>query len=485
MVSNDRFSFWQRPKLQAFSEKQYEKIYFAALEVLERTGVRFYSEKGIDQLKKAGVFAIDERLVKIPSGVVEQAVTSAGRRQTLCDRNGKRVIFLEGDNTYFGPGSDNPNTIDLETGERRECVLEDVSRAALVVDALENIDFVMGFALASDVTKQNADLHHFHAMVNNTVKPVVVTAWDTIGLKGILEICCLIRGGEQDFRQNPNIILYEQPSSPLKHSKNSTEKLIFSAEKGIPMIYAPTPAIGAASPVTLPGSYVINMAEFLSALVLVQCVRPGSTLVFGGGPTTLDMSTAVYSYAAPETMLSLTMRKEAGAYLGLPTFNAGGFSDSKTVDQQAALEAANSILFAALAGGNLVHDVGYLESGLTSSLEMLAICDEEISLVRRYLSSCPVNTGTLAVDLIDEVGHDGDYLGTDHTVSRFREEIWEPELFDRNIHQNWQAEGSTTLRDRARDKVKKILVEHKAEQLEVGMKKAIRGIIEKYESVRG
>jgi trimethylamine--corrinoid protein Co-methyltransferase len=183
-------------------------------------------------------------------------------------------------------------------------------------------------------------------------------------------------------------------------------------------------------------------------------------------------------------MLSLTMRKEAGAYLGLPTFNAGGFSDSKTVDQQAALEAANSILFAALAGGNLIHDVGYLEYGLTSSLELLAICNDEISLVRRYLRSCPVSPETLAVDLIDEVGPDGDYLGTDHTVARFREEIWEPDLLDRNIHQNWQSSGSLTLRDRARAKVMKILEEHEPDPLEESLKKAIRGIVEKYEALR-
>jgi trimethylamine--corrinoid protein Co-methyltransferase len=481
---NNRFTYWQRPKLQAFSEKQYEKIYFAALEVLERTGVKFYSTNAIERLKKAGVHNIVDTLVKIPSGLVERAVSSAGRRQTLSNRNGKRVIFLEEDNIYFGPGSDNPNTIDVETGERRQCVLNDVVRAAVVVDALHNIDFAMGFALASDVKKQNADLYHFEAIVNNTVKPVVFTAWDPNGLKAIHEICSLLRGGEQGFRQNPNVILYEQPSSPLKHSQHSTEKLMMGAEKGIPMICAPTPAIGAASPVTLPGSFVINMAEFLSALVLVQSVQPGSTLVFGGGPSTLDMLTAIYSYAAPETMLSLTMRKEAGAYLGFPTFNAGGFSDSKTVDQQAALEAANSILFAALAGGNLIHDVGYLEYGLTSSLELLAICDEEISLVKRYLRSCPVNADTLAVDLIDQVGPDGDYLGTEHTVSRFREEVWEPELIDRNIHQNWLAAGSPTIRDRARDKVKTILQEHRPEPLEAGFKKAIRGIVEKYESIR-
>jgi trimethylamine--corrinoid protein Co-methyltransferase len=485
MDVNHRFRYWQRPRLQALSEKQYEVLYFSALEVLERTGVKFYSEKAIDLLREAGAHIIDDKLVKIPSGIVEKAIVSAGKRQTLSNRDGERVIFLEEDNIYFGPGSDNPNTIDLDTGERRECVLNDVVRAATVADALENIDFAMGFALASDVNKKNADLYHFEAMINNTVKPIVITAWDPNGLKGIHEMCSLIRGGEENFKMNPNIILYEQPSSPLKHSKNSTEKLIFCAQKGIPILYAPTPAIGAASPITLAGSFVLNMAEFLSALVLMQAIKEGSTLVFGGGPTTLDMKTTVYSYAAPETMLSLTMRKEAGRYLGLPTFNAGGFSDSKDVDQQASMEAANSLLFAALAGGNLIHDLGYLESGMTSSLEMLAICDEEISLIKRYIGSFPVDTDTLAVDLIDQVGPEGDFLGTDHTLEHFREEIWEPTIIDRNIHQNWAAAGSKTLRDRAKEKVQKILGEHKPKQLDDKLKKEISEVVKKYEPQRG
>ena len=149
------------------------------------------------------------------------------------------------------------------------------------------------------------------------------------------------------------------------------------------------------------------MAEYLTALVLVQQVKKGATLVFGGGPTTLDMRTTVYSYSAPETMLSLSVRKELGEYLGIPVFNAGGFSDSQLPDQQAALECATSLIYAAMAGGNLIHDVGYLASGMTSSIEMLTICDEQIAQIKRYLKSFALDKESLAVDLIDEVGPGG------------------------------------------------------------------------------
>jgi trimethylamine--corrinoid protein Co-methyltransferase len=375
-------------------------------------------------------------------------------------------------------------TIDLETGAHRTSVLNDVVQAARVADALPNIDFLMSFALASDVRYKSEDCHHFEAMINNSTKPIAVTALDLDALKTIFEMCCVVSGGEAKFRQNPFIILYEQPHSPLKHAAHSLDKIIFCTEKGIPVLYASTPSIGAASPVTLGGSFVLNMAEYLTALVLVQQVRKGATLVFGGGPTTLDMRTTVYSYSAPETMLSLSVRKELGEYLGIPVFNAGGFSDSKLPDQQAAMESATSLIYAAMAGGNIIHDVGYLASGMTSSIEMLTICDEQIAQIKRYLKSFTLDKESLAVDLIDEVGPEGDFLSTDLTLNRFKEEIWSPTIIDRTIHENWVAAGSTTLRDRAREKARGLLKDHQPQCLPDNVKKEIRAIVKSYEQSR-
>jgi len=481
---NAQFCYWERPKLRVLSDRQRETIYASALEVLERTGARLYSPRALTLLKEAGAEVIDDHLVKIPSGVVENAVASAGKRVVLADRTGKRKLVLEGDNVFFGPGSDNPSTIDLDTQERRTSVLKDVERAARLADALPNIDFLMSFALASDVPSRAADACHFEAMVGNSTKPITATAPDLDGLKAIYEIACAVSGGEAKFRQNPFFILYEQPHSPLKHAGHSLDKLIFCTEKGIPVLYASTPSIGAASPVTLGGSFVLNMAEYLTALVLVQQVKRGATLVFGGGPTTLDMRTTVYSYSAPETMLSLCVRKELGEYLGIPVFNAGGFSDSQLPDQQAALECASSLIYAAMAGGNLIHDVGYLASGMTSSLEMLTICDEQISQVKRFLRSFAVDTESLAVDLIDQVGPEGDFLATDLTLNRFKEEIWSPTIIDRNIHERWESSGSTTLRDRAREKAKALLSSHQPQCLPEDVKKGVRAIVKRYEQSR-
>ena len=484
MNVNEQFCYWERPKLRVLSDRQREKIFHSALEVLERTGAKLYSPQAINLIRQAGAEVIDDHLVKIPSGVVENAVASAGKREVLADRTGKRTIVLEGDNVYFGPGSDNPTTIDLESGSRRTSVLKDVERAARLGDALPNIDFLMSFALASDVAPKAADACHFEAMIANSTKPITATAPNLEGLKTIYEMACVVSGGEARFRQNPFFILYEQPHSPLKHADHSLDKLIFCTERGIPVLYASTPSIGAASPVTLGGSFVLNMAEYLTALVLVQQVKKGATLVFSGGPTTLDMRTTVYSYSAPETMLSLCVRKELGEYLGIPVFNAGGFSDSQVPDQQATLECATSLIYPAMAGGNLIHDVGYLASGMTSSLEMLTICDEQIAQIKRFLRSFALDTESLAVDLIDEVGPEGDFLASDLTLKRFKEEIWFPTIIDRSIHERWVDSGSTTLRDRAREKAQDLLLHHKPQCLPDDVGKEVRKIVKKYQESR-
>jgi trimethylamine--corrinoid protein Co-methyltransferase len=165
-------------------------------------------------------------------------------------------------------------------------------------------------------------------------------------------------------------------------------------------------------------------------------------------------------------------------------FALAGCSDSKAVDQQAAIEAALTLMTDALCGGNIVHDLGYLESGLTGSLAQLAICNEILSWLEHFVRGVEINDETLALDLIDQVGPDGQFLDSEHTFKHFRER-WYPSLFDRNNYDGWLASGGKTLAERAAERVETILAEHKPEPLPKDVAQAIRAIVQRAEEREG
>jgi trimethylamine--corrinoid protein Co-methyltransferase len=134
------------------------------------------------------------------------------------------------------------------------------------------------------------------------------------------------------------------------------------------------------------------------------------------------------------------------------------------MDEQAASDAALSVLVALLSGHNLVHDVGYLEAGLSTSPEMVVFTAEMISMLGRFMNGVCLDAESLALDVIHQVGPGGDFLTARHTLKHFRE-LWQPSLFDRRRADDWVAAGSKRLNQRLRDKTVAIIEEHQPEPL--------------------
>ena len=439
------------------SDAQLERIHHASLEILRRTGVRVHDGEARALLQDAGGVVSDGDLVRLPPAAIEAALQAAPSRVVLCDRTGDPRVFLEGSRSYFGTGSDLPNTLDLETGLRRRSILQDVRNAARLADALPHLDFVMSAALPSDVPAALSDRHSFLAMIENTVKPIVFTAWDERGLADIAAMAEAVAGGPRDLALKPFLLAYLEPTSPLQHSDVVMRKMLAMCDRGLPFVYSPGPVEGATAPVTPAGSLAMANAEVLSGLLIAQRRRRGTPFVWGCGSGPMDMKTMVATYASPEFLLHcMAMAELAHHYYRLPVWGFSGCSDSKIPDMQAGAESALWILWTALSGANLVHDVGYVESGLTCSLEMMVACDEMIGYVRRLLRGMEITPETLALDAIDEVGPRGGFLAAAHTARHYRE-VWYPRVFDRRPHHTWEQAGrpdaAATARVIARDTI--------------------------------
>ena len=476
---NSNFTAQVTPGIRLLSDDQKKEVHSATLELLRRTGVKVLVGEVRDLLEEAGCWLDGER-VRIPPHLIDWAIDVAPSRVVLCDRDGEPAMTLEGRKGYYGTGSDTPFVLDAETGERRQAVLNDVANVARLVDALEHIDFLMCMGIASDVTESISDLYHFREMLSNTTKPLVYTAWDRQNLEAIVEMAEAVAGGSEALRRSPFCALYSEPISPLTHAKESCEKLLFIADKGLPVVYTPAVMIGGTAPVTVAGALVQANAEQLSGLLITQLIREGAPVIGAGGILHMDMSKGLISYAAPEFMLAMTAFSEMYHHYEIPIFSFAGCSDAKIFDQQAAAEGALWMLLTALGGGNLIHDVGYVESGMTASYQQLVSMNEVAGLVKRIMRGVELTEETVPLDVIDQVGPGGHFLGEEHTFEHFRQN-WFPELFDRSPRDEWELDGSLTLGDRAAARVREILEEHEPAPLDEEIAAALDGVIERAE----
>jgi trimethylamine--corrinoid protein Co-methyltransferase len=168
-------------------------------------------------------------------------------------------------------------------------------------------------------------------------------------------------------------------------------------------------------------------------------------------------------------------------YYGLPGFGNGGNTGAKTIDSQAALEAAFSLMASSHAGAHLMHDVGYMDNGMTGSLEWLVVCDEMIQWIKAYMQPLVINEETLAIgDIREVVAADGDFLSSENTLKHFRED-WYPRLLDRRAHAEWFDDGATTLRQRARQYLDEILEEPADDILTTEQLTAVNEIVNREE----
>jgi trimethylamine--corrinoid protein Co-methyltransferase len=460
------------------TESQCIRIHDACLEILERVGVRLELEEAVDLLKKAGARVDEKGLVHVPPQLVEKALSTAPSKMVLYDRGGRPVMPVEGYSAFYGTGSDCLNIIDHRTGERRKPILKDVVEGVTVCDALPNIDFVMSMVLPSDVNKSIADRHQMAAMLSHSTKPYVFVSYEFSGCVDAVEMAEAVVGGPEALEKKPTLACYINVQTGLHHNVDALKKLLYLSKKNLPALYIPSSTCGVTCPMTPAGALAFDYAGVLLGVVLSQLTREGAPVAIPGMPPgPLDMRTMVLPYVEPERGHPQALAH----HYGLPMFSIGGASESKLPDQQAAVDATLSLMNAALTGGQITHDLGYLESGLTFSFGQLAICDEIVSWIRAFGAPIEVNDETLALDVIAEAGPDGGYLHSQHTLNHFRER-WYPELLERDSYEAWVEKGEKTLYERAVDKVDTILAEHRPEPLPDDTLRELQRIIQRAET---
>jgi len=446
------FTVHQTPSFRVLGEDQLYQIHLSVLEVLERTGIVVRHEEAAQLLKKAGC-RFDGNLARYPGGLVERCIGSAPSRIVMYDRNKQPAMHLESTRIHFGMGSDTVYAYDPDTGEMKKSEARDVANAARVADACPNIDYLMSLGIVHDVPQTVNDLVQFQQMAENSTKPICFTAHHRRNLRAIIDMAAAVAGGLEALQAEPFIIHYSEPNSPLMLTETALDKLLLCS------------------------ALVISVAESLAGLVVHQLKNPGAPIISGGNSMVMDLMTTICSYGAPEFHLVIAGYSELFHYYKLPVWGFAGCSDSHLLDEQAAIEATFSIMMNAMAGTNLIHDVGYLSSGLTGSCEMIVMSDEIIGMVKRMLRGIPVDRESLATEVIDRVGPGGHFLMDEHTLQNMRSEFWRPGLLNRDPLEIWQNKGAKPMRQRVNERVREILSQHSAKPLARETRERLAGII--------
>jgi trimethylamine--corrinoid protein Co-methyltransferase len=450
------------------TNEQVRQIHEASLTILEQTGVQVEEPEALELFAEAGADVAENR-VRLPRSLVEDAIDEAPSRMVLAGRDPKHDLILEGAKVYIGTGGAALQVLDLEDGEIRKAVLEDVGQMARIVDALDNIHFYLIPIYPTDLSEEQVEISKYYASLANTTKHVQAGAYTSQGIHDVVAMCERIAGSPAALRERPIVsFITSWMVSPLMFATDVTTLLIEVCRQGLPVVLSAAPMAGSTSPVTLAGTLAQLNAEQLSGLTLTQLVNPGTPVLMGPIPATADMRSGKYLGGSVELGMGNAAIAQLGHFYEVPIYNSAGMTDSKLPDIQAGMEKMQSLIQDALAGANFIHHAaGMLEDMSTIAYEQFVIDNEMLGMAMRAVRGIEVDEDTLALEAIARVGPGGHYLADEHTRRYMRTEHYYPsDVFDRHGRDEWANDGGKDAWTRAREAARQILKEHTPEPLD-------------------
>jgi trimethylamine--corrinoid protein Co-methyltransferase len=478
-------------RLKVLSRDQIREVHYAALDVLQHTGVVVHSGEALKVLDEAGADVnYKKERAWIPPHLVEEAIRKTPHGFKLCGRNPKKYCKLEGNRVYFCTAARPPNVLDL-SGKRRHATVKDFENLVKLTDALENIDIagagIGGMVEEIELPEAVQRARNFLRTLKNTDKPCGLLEAGRGKYQAIdsIKMACAVMGDLKKLRRNPMLRCHVNPVSPLVLSKELIESAIVYARHGLPIHFGSEVLGSATGPATLAGILVQMNAENLSGVVVAQFAASSERrppILYGCISGILDQRTGVPALGSPEAGLLNAASTQMAKYYGMASRGSGGYTESKIPDAQTGYESMMTLMMTALAGTNFIYASGGLEPGVLSiSYEKYILDNDMIGMVRRIMDGFCVTDVTLAVDVIDKVGPGGHYLTQKHTMKFITKEYYFPTIFDRKNYERWVQSGSKDIREAARDRARKILLEHQPEPLDKDIEKGLQKIIKQIE----
>lgn len=465
-------------RYQVVTDNDIEKIHETSLKIMDEIGIVFTSEIARDILAKGGA-KIDGQRVRFPRAMVEKALSTVPNHFKLHGRKASADREFTTRNTNFVGPYGSPFVLDLDKG-RRNGTLEDFENLAKICQMLPDIDIQSHiYCEAADIPVKTRALEMVMSAFKYNEKPLMGTVYGYEDSKACIELAAIAYGGLEAIKEKPIMASIPCTLTPLSYDDNMAGAIIAYAECGQPQLVNALVIAGATTPVTIAGAIALQNAEVLAGIILAQTVNPGCPIVYSASGSNADMRTGSLSIGSPEDALFSLINGQLTKFYDIPCRISGALSDGKCCDAQAGYESMMTLLMAQMAGGNFIlHAAGILETYNCVSYEKLIIDHEIIGMIKRIGRGVEVNDETLVYDLIEEVGPQGTFIDTDHTLDNYADELFQPVISDRDNPDNWKAKGSLTAEQRANRRWKQLLEEYVQPELDPELEKEMRSFID-------
>lgn len=441
-----------RPRLTLLSDAQREAVHAASLELLSRSGLRFESARAREVCAKGGARVEGDR-VHFDAALVEAAIESAPETIEVFDRRGRPAFRLGDGETRFGSGVTNLWFQDPMTDELTPFSRADMGRCVRLCQALPNYDVISTLGVIRDLPPEVADLYAVLEMVANSTKPLVILISDESLFPRALDMLDAVRG---DLGSKPFMIPYLNPVTPLVVNEGTSDKLLDSGARSIPVIYSNYGMSGMTTPLPCAGALALLNAELLGGLVLSQLAKPGAPIILGSLPMYFDMKTMIDFYDPQTHLINLGCAEMMAGY-GIPHAGTSGSGDGWGPDLLAAGASWMNQVTSVMGQVGLAPFVGSVLNSKAYSPAMTVYGDEVIGASRLFARGFAIDEAALgAEEAIAALAGEGHFLTTPSTLANYRSAYY-PSIFPRIGLEKWVDTGKPSANARVRERARDLL----------------------------
>ena len=453
------------PLCEVMDGAEVERIDNASMDILENIGVIFRDEIALQDWRNAGAKVVGET-VYLDRGLVRELIKTIPETFTYHARNPAHNVGLGGDQSIFVPMTGAPYLRDLND-ERRNPTLDDLAMFHKLSHMLPAIHSSAHHIVEPyDHPISQRHLRITYSSMKHSDKTFMGMTTSPKNAEDVMDMCAILFG--DDFIEENAVCTGNcNGNSPLVWDETMLGAMRAFCRRNQPVLCSPFVLGGANTPASVPATVAQLNAEALSALAYTQVVRNGSKAIYGHYLSTVSMRSGAPMAGTPEISLMNFMIGQMARYYQVPWRTSNTLGGAKTFDAQAGYESATTLSSTLHSGAHYIwHSAGWNEAGMHCSVAKFVVDAEQCAMAYRMAEGPKWDDFETALSAVSDIGPGGHYLGHEHTQDNFQTAFFMPELFDNNSIEQWVADGSKEITERALDYARALLNDYEEPTLD-------------------